>query len=146
MTVAVSAGAGREAPAAPRHRSLRSRKKREAALAYLFILPALLIFSVFVFYPFLRNFKLALYENPPYPNLPSHYVGLHQAATVLVATSAVSPIAATTPSATRQSSPATNAQTPCSATRNLPISRSLERSPKSSAIPRHGESPRQRPR
>jgi ABC-type sugar transport system permease subunit len=83
MTVAVSAGAGREAPAAPRHRSLRSRKKREAALAYLFILPALLIFSVFVFYPFLRNFKLALYENPPYPNLPSHYVGLHQAATVL---------------------------------------------------------------
>jgi len=73
---------GTEAPAAPRHRSLRSRKKREAALAYLFILPALLIFSVFVFYPFLRNFKLALYENPPYPTAEP-LRGAPPAATVL---------------------------------------------------------------
>ena len=41
---------------------------------------------MFTFYPFLRNFKLALYENPPYPGLPSHYVGLHQVSTVLGST------------------------------------------------------------
>lgn len=50
------------------------------------VLPALIVFGVFTFYPFLKNFKLALYQNPPYPGLPSHYVGLHQVASVLGST------------------------------------------------------------
>lgn len=63
--------------------SARRRRVREAALGYLLILPALFLFALFVFYPFARNFKLALYQTPPYPNLPSHYVGLHQVGQVL---------------------------------------------------------------
>ena len=58
--------------------SLRSRRRREVGLAYLLLLPALALFGVFSFYPFLRNFKLMLYETPPVPGLPAHYVGLHQ--------------------------------------------------------------------
>ena len=42
--------------------------------------------AVFVFYPFAENFKLALYENPPFPGLPSRYVGLHQIGHVLAST------------------------------------------------------------
>ena len=61
----------------------RSRRLREAGLGYLLVLPALSVFGVFVFYPFFRNFKLALYQSPPYPGLPSHYVGLHQVGQVL---------------------------------------------------------------
>ncbi|MGO9456743.1 MAG: carbohydrate ABC transporter permease [Acidimicrobiales bacterium] len=61
----------------------RGRRLREAALGYFMLLPALCVFAVFVFYPFARNFKLALYETPPYPNLPSTYVGLHQVGQVL---------------------------------------------------------------
>jgi ABC-type sugar transport system permease subunit len=61
----------------------RRRHRRDASLGYLLILPALCIFGVFVFYPFVRNFKLALYQTPPYPGLPSHYVGLHQVGQVL---------------------------------------------------------------
>jgi sn-glycerol 3-phosphate transport system permease protein len=52
-------------------------------LGYLLVVPALAVFAVFVFYPFVRNFKLALYETPPYPGLPSRYVGLHQVGQVL---------------------------------------------------------------
>jgi sn-glycerol 3-phosphate transport system permease protein len=63
--------------------SRRSRRVREALLGYLLVLPALTVFAVFVFYPFARNFKLALYETPPYPDLPSKYVGLHQVGQVL---------------------------------------------------------------
>ncbi len=36
------------------------------------------LFGVFAFYPFFRNFKLMLYQTPPVPGLPAHYVGLHQ--------------------------------------------------------------------
>jgi len=60
-----------------------TRRRREWGLAYLLLLPASFIFAVFTFYPFLRNFKLALYQNPPYPGLPSHYVGLRQVGSVL---------------------------------------------------------------
>ena len=45
------------------------------------------VHGVFTFYPFLKNFKLALYQNPPYPGLPSHYVGLSQVGSVLSSTS-----------------------------------------------------------
>jgi sn-glycerol 3-phosphate transport system permease protein len=61
----------------------RGRRAREALLGYLLVLPALTVFAVFVFYPFARNFKLALYQTPPYPDLPSKYVGLHQVGQVL---------------------------------------------------------------
>ena len=47
-------------------------------LAYALLLPAMVLFAAFSFYPFLRNFKLMLYETPPVPGLPAHYVGLHQ--------------------------------------------------------------------
>ena len=61
----------------------RDRRRREALLAYLLVLPGLVVLGTFVLYPFLRNFKLALYETPPFPGLPSHYVGLHQVGQVL---------------------------------------------------------------
>ncbi|MGH9092484.1 MAG: carbohydrate ABC transporter permease, partial [Acidimicrobiales bacterium] len=67
--------------------SRRGRRAREAFLGYLLVLPALTVFAVFVFYPFARNFKLALYETPPYPDLPSRYVGLHQVGQVLSSSS-----------------------------------------------------------
>jgi sn-glycerol 3-phosphate transport system permease protein len=44
------------------------------------------VFGGFTFYPFFRNFKLMLYETPPVPGLPAHYVGLHQIAPVLTST------------------------------------------------------------
>lgn len=67
--------------------SRRGRRAREALLGYLLVLPALTVFAVFVFYPFARNFKLALYQTPPYPNLPAKYVGLHQVGQVLSSSS-----------------------------------------------------------
>jgi ABC-type sugar transport system permease subunit len=38
---------------------------------------------VFTFYPFFHNFQLALYQTPPVPGLPDHYVGFHQVTQVL---------------------------------------------------------------
>jgi sn-glycerol 3-phosphate transport system permease protein len=63
--------------------SQRRRRRREAGLAYLLLFPALAIFSVFVFFPFAKNFQLALYRNPPFPGLPSHYVGFRQVTDIL---------------------------------------------------------------
>jgi ABC-type sugar transport system permease subunit len=42
------------------------------------LVPSLLIFSVFVFYPFLRNFYLGFFRTPPFPGLPQRYVGFDQ--------------------------------------------------------------------
>ena len=47
----------------------------------------MMVFGVFSFYPFLRNFKLMLYETPPVPGLPPHYVGLHQIIPTITSTS-----------------------------------------------------------
>ncbi len=44
----------------------------------------MLIFAVFVFYPFARNIYLSMYSTPPFPNLPSQFVGLSQYGQVLV--------------------------------------------------------------
>lgn len=63
---------------APRKPRRFSRRTREAALGYLLVLPSLLVFGTFVFYPFFRNFKLSLYRTPPFPGLPSKYVGFKQ--------------------------------------------------------------------
>jgi sn-glycerol 3-phosphate transport system permease protein len=73
--------------AGARHRSRRLRAVREATLGYLLVLPSLAVFVVFVFYPFVENFRLALYQSPPYPGLPSRYVGLHQVGQVLSSSS-----------------------------------------------------------
>ncbi len=74
-----------EAPA--RVNTLRRRRRKEAGLAYLLLLPALVLFGAFTFYPFLRNFKLMLYESPPEAGLPSRYVGLHQIIPTITSTS-----------------------------------------------------------
>ena len=66
------------APAGTAANSLRKRRRREAGLGYLLLVPAMAVFIVFSFYPFFRNFKLMLYESPPVPGLPAHYVGLSQ--------------------------------------------------------------------
>jgi ABC-type sugar transport system permease subunit len=64
--------------AAEGHVGLRRRLRKEALLAYALLLPALVLFGVFAFYPFVRNFKLMLYQTPPVPGIPAHYVGLSQ--------------------------------------------------------------------
>lgn len=81
MTAAPSLSVGRTSAAR------RRRRIREGLLGYALLLPALTVFGVFVFYPFVKNFQLALYENPPFPGLPSRYVGLHQVASVLSSSS-----------------------------------------------------------
>jgi sn-glycerol 3-phosphate transport system permease protein len=83
MTVAsVGIGGGPGSREATR----RLRRLREMGLAYLLLAPAFLAFGAFTFYPFLRNFKLMLYETPPVPGLPAHYVGLHQIVPTLTST------------------------------------------------------------
>jgi sn-glycerol 3-phosphate transport system permease protein len=62
---------------------MRSRRFRESLLAYLMIVPALGAFVVFVFYPLVRTVYLGFYRVPPFPGLPSHYLGFSQYATVL---------------------------------------------------------------
>ncbi|MFM8302835.1 MAG: carbohydrate ABC transporter permease [Actinomycetota bacterium] len=59
------------------------RRVRDALLGYALVLPSLLLFGVFVFYPFVRNFWLALHRTPPFPGLPQKYVGLDQVGDVL---------------------------------------------------------------
>jgi sn-glycerol 3-phosphate transport system permease protein len=61
----------------------RSRRRREWGLALLLLTPALVVFGVFIFFPFLKNFELALYRVPPFPGLPSTFVGFEQIGDVL---------------------------------------------------------------
>ena len=55
-----------------------SRRTREAFLGYALVLPSLLIFGTFVFYPFIKNIWLGFYRSPPSPLLPRKWVGLEQ--------------------------------------------------------------------
>jgi sn-glycerol 3-phosphate transport system permease protein len=71
-----------ESAPAPRGRRL-GRRSREALLAYALLAPAFIVFAVFVFYPFARNFEYALYRTPPFPGLPKTYVGFDQIGDVL---------------------------------------------------------------
>ena len=59
------------------------RRVREASLGYLLVVPSLLIFGTFIIYPFVKNFYLGLYRNPPFPNLPKKYIGFEQYTDVL---------------------------------------------------------------
>lgn len=61
----------------------RQQRRKEAALGYLLVSPPLVLFGLFVFYPFAKNFQLALYRNPPFPHLPKRWVGLEQIGDVL---------------------------------------------------------------
>jgi len=73
---------GRRPPTAIRRRRL-SRSVREASVGYLFLLPALVAFGVFVFYPLVKTAYLGFFTTPPAPNLPAHYVGVSQYRSVL---------------------------------------------------------------
>lgn len=66
-----------------RQRPHRRSRRREAALGYALVLPALIVFGVFSFYPLINNFRLALYQSSSAPGRPATYVGLHQAGQVL---------------------------------------------------------------
>jgi sn-glycerol 3-phosphate transport system permease protein len=60
-----------------------SRAVRDAGVGYLFVLPALVAFGVFVFYPLVKTAYLGFFTTPPAPNLPAHYVGLSQYRSVI---------------------------------------------------------------
>jgi sn-glycerol 3-phosphate transport system permease protein len=67
-----------------RVRRVRSeRSVRQAAVGFSLVAPVLAIFGVFVFYPLVRAVWLGFYVTPPFPNLPSRYVGLSQYGSVL---------------------------------------------------------------
>ena len=70
-------------------------RRRNWGLAAAFLIPSRVIFSVFTFYPFLQNFRLALLQTPPYPGLPSKFVGLSQASTILTSSAFVQSLLST---------------------------------------------------
>ena len=89
MTAAVEAS-GAEAPgeppvalAEPPRRRRGSRRARDSGLAMLLLLPSLVIFGVFIFYPLVHNAYLGFFRVPPFPNLPNVYVGFDQYRDVL---------------------------------------------------------------
>jgi sn-glycerol 3-phosphate transport system permease protein len=53
-------------------------KVRDAGLAYIFLLPALIIFGVFAYYPLYRLFWYATHTQSRFRNKPASYVGLEQ--------------------------------------------------------------------
>src|SRR4029450_9961263 len=58
-------------------------RRRERGLGYLLLIPSLVIFGVFVFWPLAHNVYLGFYRTPPFPGLPSTYVGFDQYQDVL---------------------------------------------------------------
>jgi ABC-type sugar transport system permease subunit len=64
-----------------------SRRAREAMLGYALVLPSLVVFGAFVFYPFVKNIWLGFYRSPPSPLLPRKYVGFDQYRDVLTSDS-----------------------------------------------------------
>jgi ABC-type sugar transport system permease subunit len=71
--------------AAPRRppRSRRRRRTMELLLAFGLLLPSLVIFGVFVFYPLIRQIYLSFFLTPPFPGEPQRYVGVSQIQHVL---------------------------------------------------------------
>lgn len=70
-----------------RRKRVRERySAREVGLAYLMLLPSLLAFGVFIFYPFAKNFVLPFYSQPPKFGAiarPARWVGWSQWRSVL---------------------------------------------------------------
>lgn len=64
-------------------RTRRGRKVREALLGYALIAPSLIVFVVFVFYPFGKNLWLGMYRTPPFPGMPKRYAAFDQYGRVL---------------------------------------------------------------
>jgi sn-glycerol 3-phosphate transport system permease protein len=65
-------------------RARRRRKWRETGLALLMLSPSLVIFGVFVYYPFLKNFQLAFYRDTvAFGSSSRVYVGFDQFREVL---------------------------------------------------------------
>jgi len=64
-------------------RTTAQSRRREAALGYAFIAPALLLFGVFVFYPMVKTVQLGFFRVPPFPGLPNKPVGFRQYRQVL---------------------------------------------------------------
>ncbi|HET7652801.1 MAG TPA: sugar ABC transporter permease [Acidimicrobiales bacterium] len=56
----------------------RRRRRREVGLAALMLLPSLVVFGVFVFYPLVKTAQLGFFRTPPFPGLPKRYVGFDQ--------------------------------------------------------------------
>jgi sn-glycerol 3-phosphate transport system permease protein len=79
--------ASSHSPPPERTRTRRRLRRREALLAYCLLLPSVLIYSTFVFYPFARNIYLSMQATPLFPGLPSHFVGLSQYQQVLTSAS-----------------------------------------------------------
>ena len=53
----------------------KSTRRKEQGLAALFLVPSLIVFGVFVFYPLINNVILGFYRTAPFPGLPDTYVG-----------------------------------------------------------------------
>ncbi len=66
-----------------RRTTVAQRRRREAALGYALVAPALVVFGVFVFYPLVRTIQLGFYRAAPFPGLPNKAVGLSQYRRVL---------------------------------------------------------------
>ena len=54
------------------------RTKRDRRIGLALTLPSLLLFLIFTYYPFFKNFQLALYQAAPFPTLPNKFVGPSQ--------------------------------------------------------------------
>jgi sn-glycerol 3-phosphate transport system permease protein len=61
----------------------QATRNKERGLAALFLLPSLIVFGVFVFYPLINNVILGFYRTAPFPGLPDTYVGFDQYRDVL---------------------------------------------------------------
>jgi sn-glycerol 3-phosphate transport system permease protein len=65
-------------------RAKARRRRRETGLALVMLAPSLVIFGVFVYYPFLKNFQLAFYrQSVAFGNSSRTYVGWDQIQDVL---------------------------------------------------------------
>ena len=61
----------------------RARRRRERALGFGLLVPALIVFGAFIFFPLFKNVYLGFFKNPPFPGLPKRYVGFDQYQDVL---------------------------------------------------------------
>ena len=73
----------RPAPVSPPVNTRRRRKLREAGLGYALLIPALVVFALFIFYPFFKNFDLGMHRTNPFNPDLSEYVGFDQFGDVL---------------------------------------------------------------
>ena len=73
----------------------RARRVRDGGLALALLVPSLVIFGVFVFYPLVHNVYLGFFRSPPFPGLPSTYVGFDQYKDVLTSSEFVDSLTTT---------------------------------------------------